>query len=71
MIQKSMRRSVLLSAVILALTVPAVYASAQAKGTTKPTSTSTTGTATPQGVTGGDPAPILWPPSGLMTSSMQ
>lgn len=59
LIQNFARRSILLSACLFALAVPAMNASAQ---TTTPTP-STPGTATPQGITGTDPKPILWPPS--------
>ena len=64
MIQKFARRSVPVFAFVLALAVSAVHATAQTKSTTTTTTTTTTpGTATPQGVTGGDPQPIRWPPS--------
>ena len=71
MIQKFIRRSVPASAFVLALVIPAAFAAAQTKSATPATTTATPGTATPQGVTGGDPTPIRWPPSSNLNLRMK
>lgn len=71
MILKSARLSVLLP-VLLAFTFPAVNASAETKGKTRPKTTTTkTGTATTQVITGTDPTPIEWPPKAQASLSIE